>query len=362
MAASPVLLPVKIELPLTSIQELIKSNANIIPTRYAVTNPNPVSNSESNGCVLPCMDSHIIDLKLFLDFSSPCAKQELLKLHVALTSWGCFQLVNHGVESSLLDQLQVVSKEFFALPLEEKRKYSRTVEWHEGYGCDIVSEDQPIHWNDRLLLRIHPIEQRNLNLWPDIVPNFRETLDAYSTEMRTVVKLVLKAIAKSLDLEENSFLSQLGEDGTFFARFNFYPPCPHPDRVLGLKPHSDGSLITVLLQDKDVEGLQVLKNDQWYTVPVIPNALFVNAGDQLEIMSNGVLKSPVHKVVIDKEKARMSVAVPSGVNIDKEIGPLSELINKDRPRLYKNVKDYIPIFLQHYARGDRAINAMKIQL
>ncbi|XP_074281173.1 protein LATERAL BRANCHING OXIDOREDUCTASE 1-like [Silene latifolia] len=359
MAASPV----KIELPLTPIQELTKSNTNQIPERYVVTNPNPVSDSESIGCAVPYMDSHIIDLQLLLDFSSPCAKQELLKLRNALTSWGCFQLVNHGVASSLLDQLQFVSKEFFSLSFEEKRKYSRTVEWHEGYGCDIVSEDQPIHWNDRLLLRIHPIEHRNLNLWPDIVPNFRETLDAYSIEIREVVKAMLKAIAKSLDLEENSFLSQFGEDGNFFARFNFYPPCRDPDRVVGLKPHSDGSLITVLLQDKDVEGLQVLKNDQWYKVPVIPNALFINVGDHLEITSNGILKSSVHKVVIDKEKARMSVAVPSGVNIDKEIRPLSELINKDRPRLYKNVnvKDYIPIFMQHYARGERAINAVKIE-
>ncbi|XP_074281177.1 codeine O-demethylase-like [Silene latifolia] len=349
--------PVKLELPSIPIQELIKSNTNQIPERYLIN-----STSESNGCVLPWMDSSIIiDLQLLLDFSSPCAQKELLKLRDALSSWGCFQLVNHGVASSLMDQLHSVGKEFFALPLEKKLKYSRTAEWFEGYGCDIVSEDQPINWNDRLHLRIHPPEQRNLKLWPDIVPKFSETLDEYASEMRKVLEIMLRAIAKSLNLEENTFLSELGEDGTFFARFNFYPPCPHPDRVLGLKPHSDGTLITILLQDKDVEGLQVLKDDQWYKVPVIPNALVINVGDQLEIMSNGILKSPVHRAMIDKEKERMSVAVPTSVAIDREIGPLSELITSDRPRLYKNVDNYIPTFLQHYARGERAINAMRIQ-
>ncbi|XP_074281176.1 codeine O-demethylase-like [Silene latifolia] len=71
-----------------------------------------------------------------------------------------------------------------------------------------------------------------------------------------------------------------------------------------------------------------------------------------QIMSNGILKSSVHRAVIDKEKERMSVAVPSSVAIDNEIGPLSELFDKDRPRLYKNVDNYIPTFLQHYARGE----------
>ncbi|KAH9615981.1 hypothetical protein KSS87_023269 [Heliosperma pusillum] len=359
MAAASVL-PVKLELPSTPIQELLKSNNNQIPERY-VFNPNPDSTLESNGCVLPWMDNIIIDLQLLLDFSSTCGKQELLKLRDALSSWGCFQLVNHGVASSLMDQLHFVGKEFFALPLEKKQKYSRSVEWFEGYGSDIVSEDQPINWNDRLHLRIYPPEQRNLKFWPDIVPNFRETLDEYSIELQKVLEIMLRAIAKSLNLEENTFLSQLGEDGTFFARFNFYPPCPHPDRVVGLKPHSDGTLITMLLQDQNVEGLQVLKDDQWYKVPVIPNALFINVGDQLEILSNGILKSAVHRAMTNKEKERMSVAVPSSVAIGKEIGPLSELIDKDRPRLYKNVDNYIPTFLQHYARGESAINAMKIQ-
>ncbi|KAL9223952.1 hypothetical protein vseg_000034 [Gypsophila vaccaria] len=352
--------PAKLELPTTSVQELLKSScSNNIPQRY-VFNPNSLDcNDES--VTLPWMTCPIIDLQLLLDLSSPSAQQELLKLRDALSSWGCFQLVNHGVASKLMDQLHVVGKEFFRLPVEEKQKYSRTVEWFEGYGCDTVSEDQPINWNDRLHLRVLPVEQRNFKLWPEIVPNFRETLEEYSSGVRKVLETMLKAIAKSLNLEENIFYNQFGEDGTLFARFNYYPPCPFPDRVLGLKPHSDGTLITILLQDKYVDGLQILRDDQWYRVPVIPDALLINVGDQLEIMTNGILKSPVHKAVIDKEKARMSVAVPCVVQLEKEIGPLSELIDKDHPALYKNAQNYLATFLQHYARGERAINAMKIQ-
>lgn len=83
------------------------------------------------------------------------------------------QLINHGTVSSKIDQLRQVSKEFFALPLEQKQKYSRTVDWFEGYGNDTVSEGQPFNWNDRLHLKIYPVDQRNVKLWPEIPSKFR---------------------------------------------------------------------------------------------------------------------------------------------------------------------------------------------
>jgi isopenicillin N synthase-like dioxygenase len=49
-----------------------------------------------------------------------------------------------------------------------------------------------------------------------------------------------------------------------------------------LKPHADGSGYTVILQD-DVEGLQILKDEQWFTVPTISDAFLVLMGDQMEV-------------------------------------------------------------------------------
>ncbi|KAG5596440.1 hypothetical protein H5410_037672 [Solanum commersonii] len=82
--------------------------------------------------------------------------------------------------------------------------------------------------------------------------------------------------------------------------------CPKPDKILGVKAHADASIITTLLQDKEVEGLQVLKDGKWYGVPTIPHALLINVGDQLEIMSNGIFKSPIHRVAANSEQERIS--------------------------------------------------------
>ena len=111
----------------------------------------------------------------------------------------------------------------------------------------------------------------------------REVLDEYGTKVKIIMDVLFKAMAMSLNLEENSFSSQFGERAVMQRRFNFYLSCPRPDLVLGVKPHSDRSGITVLLQDKVVEGLQVFKDDKWFKVPVIPHALVVNLGDQMQV-------------------------------------------------------------------------------
>ena len=55
-----------------------------------------------------------------------------------------------------------------------KKKYSRTLDWIEGYGSDTVTEDQSYNWNDRLQLKVYPVEQKNFKFWPEEdVQNFR---------------------------------------------------------------------------------------------------------------------------------------------------------------------------------------------
>ena len=149
-------------------------------------------------------------------------------------------------------------------------------------------------------------------------------------------------MARSLNLEEDCFFEIWGDEekDSTYARFNFYPRCPMSDKVVGLKPHGDGTVLTLLLQDKEVEGLQVLKDNQWFRVPVIPEALTILVGDQMEITSNGIFKSPTHKAVVNPQYDRISLAMLFIPSSDTEIGPLDELITNERPQIYKRLKNY----------------------
>lgn len=77
-------------------------------------------------------------------------------------------------------------------------------------------------------------------------------------------------------------------------------------------------------------------------------------------MSNGILRSVVHRVMVDKERERTSVVMICVPGPDKEVGPLSELIDEERPQSYKKIKNYFSVFFPYYSRGDRAITSMKV--
>ncbi|XP_039117791.1 probable 2-oxoglutarate-dependent dioxygenase ANS [Dioscorea cayenensis subsp. rotundata] len=246
--------------------------------------------------------------------------------------------------------------------MEEKQKYSNIRDGQfgkEGYGNDeIIAEGQILDWTDRLFLLVQPGDARKLELWPTNPNSLRYVLHEYTMKTKKLVENVLKTAAKSLELNEDFFVSHLGDKFPMFARFNYYPCCLKPDLVFGLKPHSDGPLITVILPEKDVEGLQVLKDGEWIKVTTSPDAFIFNIGDQMEIMSNGIFKSPVHRVVTFSDKDRISIAMFCANLPEKVIGPADELVNDMRPRMYKNlkVKYYFEVFSQMFLQGKRAID------
>ncbi|KAF5739065.1 protein SRG1-like isoform X1 [Tripterygium wilfordii] len=301
----------------------------------------------------------VIDLSL-VSSSDPCTpKEELQKLKSGLCSWGCFQAVGHGIPKSFLDKIRKDAKEFFEQPMEEKKKYAKGVEEFEGYGADPVPEEgQPLDWSDRLFLDVYPEDRRKLKFWPENPESFREVLEDYTAKIKMVTEITSKAMAMSLSLEEKCFLDQFGEQAVLQARFNYYSRCQRPDLVLGLKAHADGSGYTIILQD-EVQGLQVLKDDKWFTVPTMSDALLVLMGDQMEIITNGIFKSPVHRVLANSERERISVAVFYTPEPKREIGPVDGLVNEEKQRIFKKVKDYADIHWGYYQQGKRALHVAK---
>lgn len=339
------------------VQELARTG-QAPPDRYIQTN-------DSRPIAAPAVSSAVPVIDLRRLFRSDGA-EETEKLRSALQSWGLFQAIGHDIPVSSLDDIQDAARRFFQLPMEAKQKYSNLTETGEfgleGYGNDrVLTEDQILDWNDRLYLLVQPEDERKLELWPEDPSNFRDILHEYTMKARKVVEHVLWVMAKLLDLEENYFINQLGDRAGVYARFNYYPCCSRTDSVFGIKPHTDGSVITALLLDKEVEGLQVLKDGEWVKIPIIPHALLFNLGDQMEIMSNGIFKSPVHRVVTNT-KERMSVAMFYALEPEKYLEPAEGLVDEKRPRLYKKMrtKDFLDVFFQKFFQGQSTSDCAKL--
>ena len=173
---------------------------------------------------------------------------------------------------------------------------------------------------------------------------------------KKIAMTLLRMMAGNLEMEVMK-MEELFEDGMEAVRMTYYPPCPRPELVVGLRPHSDATGLTILNQLNGVEGLQVKKDGTWFPVSFIPEGLMVNVGDVVEIMSNGVYNSIEHRAAVNSEKGRMSIAVFYNPRFEAEIGPQTQT-----PPLFRRIvmEDYFKDFFTQSFNGKSHLERMKI--
>nr|KYP57140.1 Protein SRG1 [Cajanus cajan] len=209
---------------------------------------------------------------------------ELTKLHLACKEWGFFQLINHGVSSSLVEKVKLEIQEFFKLPMSEKKFFWQSPQYMEGFGqAFVVSDDQKLDWADMFYMTTLPTHSRMPHLFPQLPLPFRDSLELYSQEIKNLAMVIIAHMEKALEVEEMEMI-KLFKNLRQAVRMNYYPPCPEPEKVIGLTPHSDGVGLTILLQVNEVEGLQIKKNGMWVPIKPLPNAFIINIGEILEVI------------------------------------------------------------------------------
>ncbi|EPS65204.1 hypothetical protein M569_09574, partial [Genlisea aurea] len=271
----------KMSLLVPNVQELAKTKPTAVPPRYVRSDlPPPASSSSSSS-----IDDASVPIIDFQKLSDPNhADSELRLLHEACREWGFFQVTNHGVESGVVEKMKEEVEKFFHLPIDEKMRYSQKAGDVEGYGqAFVVSEDQKLDWADMFFALSLPENLRKPHLIPSLPSDFRYAVDSYSAEMKILGNKVVEAMERSLKLKKHGEMTDVFRDGTLSVRMNYYPPCPQPELVTGLTPHSDASGLTILLQVNDTPGLHVSKDGHWIPVFPLKNAFVVNIGDTLEV-------------------------------------------------------------------------------
>ncbi|TYH33426.1 hypothetical protein ES332_D13G058200v1 [Gossypium tomentosum] len=252
-----------------------------------------------------------IDFSL-LASSHPDERSETIReFGKACRDWGFFMVTNHGVPERMMKAIIEACREFFELPEEEKR------------GISIFNEsvDEILCWRDYVKIFQHPEFHS-----PNKPPSFREIALEYSKRVRLVAREIIRGISESLGLEKDYIDETLNlKNGLQLIAANLYPPCLRPELAMGLPPHSDHGILTLLIQNQ-IGGLQVQHKGKWVNIDPIPNSFLANIGDHIEILSNGKYKSVLHRAVVNNRDVRISIAVPHGPALDAIVSPASKLI------------------------------------
>nr|AKS50323.1 papaverine 7-O-demethylase [Papaver somniferum] len=325
-------------LSIPSVQELAELTFAEVPSRYVCTNDENLLLMTMGASEIDDETVPVIDLQNLLSPEPAIGKSELDWLHYSCKEWGFFQLVNHGVDALLVDHVKSEIHSFFNLPLNEKTKYGQRDGDVEGFGqAFLVSENQKLDWADMFFINTLPLHLRKPHLFPNLPLPLRETIESYSSEMKKLSMVLFEMMGKAIEvIDIKEAITEMFEDGMQSMRMNYYPPCPQPERVIGITPHSDFDGLTILLQLNEVEGLQIRKEDKWISIKPLPDAFIVNVGDIWEIMTNGVHRSVDHRGVINSTKERLSIATFHSPKLELEIGPISSLIRPETPAVFKS--------------------------
>lgn len=270
---------------------------------------------------------------------SPAAIQSVAEaIDSACRNVGFFTVVGHGVASELREELEGLSREFFAYEIKEKSAISMDrggVAWRGWFpvGTELTSGEPDIKEgiyfgtelpaDDPRVIAGRPLH--GPNLWPQRPSRFRVVVQEWMTEMDRVGRAVLSAMAIGLGLEGTWFETNLISDPIQLFRIFHYPRID-PDAASdagtwGVGAHTDYGLLTLLAQDHS-GGLEVDINGDWVPVPANPDALVCNIGDMLDRMTSGRYRSTLHRVRPPVQGSRLSYPFFFDPGWDVEVKPL----------------------------------------
>ncbi|KAL3695068.1 hypothetical protein R1sor_008719 [Riccia sorocarpa] len=265
----------------------------------------------------------------------------------ACESTGFLHVVGHGVPEQLMKEAQAHGEKLFALPLDQKLKGTfapGNKGQRRGYSSTptLFTPPRALVWQEGFTLIGDKSGQVDVDLYAEMLwphdekqrQSFCEVYKEYAGYSMRVCLTLKDLLAKALKLEDSKHFEQYFEQPTQVLHLTGYPPAPNPLEVMGLNPHYDGGAFTIILQD-EVPGLQIRgKSGKWFSIRPVPGAFCFKVADALQVISNGRFKSSLHRVVVNKEKPRLSISTFLAVDFHKVIEPAPELVDDKHPRLY----------------------------
>ncbi|KAL1655371.1 hypothetical protein SLS61_001834 [Didymella pomorum] len=275
-------------------------------------------------------DLATLDLSLF---DTPGGKEKLAKqLFDAISQIGFFYITNFGLSQEAVDRQFAIGKELFNLSTEEKLKYRADLEngGYNGYKPLGLREVRPGIQDNTEIYNIPKFIPELERPHPEIINAHREDIERFARHISdNVAGRLLVLLAIILELPEDFFLDKhrYGERSDCHLRYmKYHHRTPEQNAALEnvwVKGHTDFGSLTLLFR-QPVAALQVRTPDgKWKHVKPYPGSITVNLADSLEFLTNGFLKSSIHRVVAPP---------PDQANIDR-LGVLYFVRPEDDVRL-----------------------------
>ncbi|MED6136162.1 hypothetical protein PIB30_053447 [Stylosanthes scabra] len=281
-------------------------------------------------------------------------------VRTALEEHGCFVARFDKVREELCNSVVESVKGLFSLPLETKKQKTNEKPFHGYIGSvpwlplyESIGIDNP--------LSMDSLQHFAHLMWPQQGNNtFCERIIEYAKVMSEVEAMARRMVFESFGMKMERCESLIEETSEYVFRCLEYKARSdegeEEESVLGLEAHTDLSIISVIHQINNLNGLQIkmrIDDDQeeWVAIDALPNSFVVFAGDALQVWSNGRIKSCVHRVEMKEKKKenRYATGIFSFCGNKLEM-PEEIMVDEEHPLRYKPTfhhYDYLRFFQQN---------------
>jgi isopenicillin N synthase-like dioxygenase len=311
----------------------------------------------------------VIDIAPYLAGTPEGKSQVATQLDRACREVGFYIIVGHGVDSSLIEQVDAVSRAFFDLPLDEKLKvHIGNAPGAVGYAAvgDIAlaytrGQVAPPDLNESFqIAKVDMTDDHYFqseaargmipaNRWPAQPAALKALYTEYYLRMGALAADLMRLSALALGLPEAYFDDKIDRH---ISRLNvrLYPEqktAPLPGQ-LRAAAHTDYGTVTILKPGDTLGGLQVAdRQGNWHDVPAVPGSFVVNQGDLMARWTNDRWLSTLHRVANPPTQAkggsrRLSIVFFHHPNYDAVVSCLPTCIEAAAAPRYEpiTVSDY----------------------
>ncbi|KIK64425.1 hypothetical protein GYMLUDRAFT_161107 [Collybiopsis luxurians FD-317 M1] len=232
-------------------------------------------------------------------------EREVDALWQAATSIGFWYFKNHGLERCM-EKMHTMGKETMNLPLTEKLNYVRP---DSSFGYKRVG-DSDAQSNSTDTVEILDVAKDDVLSWSKV--NQRIYPSTVNSHIDSAIAPFIKGSMEMTDTILNIFCSKLElpkgtlsklhsaeEPSMTEARTIKIPKNLPPERHVQFGTHVFPGSLCFLHSNPSLGGVQIMPSgvDEWLWLKPIPRHVIINVGLPLSILSGGILRSPILRVI-----------------------------------------------------------------
>ncbi|OAA34063.1 Oxoglutarate/iron-dependent oxygenase [Metarhizium rileyi] len=242
------------------------------------------------------------------EYDKPGGKERLAdQLRETAHTIGFFYITNIGLTQSQIDQQFAIAKAFFALSPSEKLQFRAPLEEgnYNGYRPLGSVEILPGLYDNLEFYNVFKFLPQTQRRQPQIISDYASQIQGFQRHMHeNVTYKILHLIALILGLPSDTLVKGHRYEANCDSslRYMMYRARSKADnekyKDVYLRGHSDNGTLTYVFQ-QPVAALQLRhsQDSEWKYLRIPEGKVAVNIADILAFLSNGYIKSGIHRVI-----------------------------------------------------------------